>query len=177
MTFDEILVLIDRLNESSLSEIKISDGDQTVLLRRGTGGAPTVGDGPVGVVGAAGTVGAVGPVDSGGSEPSRPGARGARGARGATATSASTSDAATSEGREQITSPIVGTFYRAPAPDSPPFTEEGDEVKSGQALCIIEAMKVMNELEAEFDLRVERVLVENGEMVEYGTALLEVTRL
>ncbi len=177
MTFDEILVLIDRLNESSLSEIKISDGDQTVLLRRGTGGAPTVGDGPVGVVGAAGTVGAVGPVDSGGAEPSRPGARGVRGARGATATSASTSDASTSEAREQITSPIVGTFYRAPAPDSPPFTEEGDEVKSGQALCIIEAMKVMNELEAEFDLRVERVLVENGQMVEYGTALLEVTRL
>ena len=171
MTFDEILVLIDRLNESSLSEIKISDGDQTVRLRRGTGGAPTVGDGPVGVVGAAG---AVGPVDSGGAEPSR---TGARGARGATATSASTSDASTSEGREQITSPIVGTFYRAPAPDSPPFTEEGDEVKSGQALCIIEAMKVMNELEAEFDLRVERVLVENGEMVEYGTPLLEVTRL
>jgi acetyl-CoA carboxylase biotin carboxyl carrier protein len=70
-----------------------------------------------------------------------------------------------------ITSPIVGTFYRAPAPDAEPFVEIGSKVKKGQVLCVIEAMKLMNEIESEVDGVVERVLVENGHAVEYGEPL------
>jgi acetyl-CoA carboxylase biotin carboxyl carrier protein len=78
---------------------------------------------------------------------------------------------------ELITSPIVGTFYRSPAPDSPPFCEPGDTVEKGSTLCILEAMKVMNELEAEFQMEIVAFRVNNGEMVEYGTPLLEVRRV
>jgi acetyl-CoA carboxylase biotin carboxyl carrier protein len=77
---------------------------------------------------------------------------------------------------ELITAPLVGTFYRAPAPDSPPFVEPGDKVKKGKTLCILEAMKLMNEFQAEFDLEIVNILVENGRMVEYGTPLFEVRR-
>lgn len=70
-----------------------------------------------------------------------------------------------------ITSPIVGTFYRAPKPDAPPFVEVGDEVKIGQTLCIIEAMKLMNEVKSDYNGIVKEILVENGEPVEYGQPL------
>jgi acetyl-CoA carboxylase biotin carboxyl carrier protein len=70
-----------------------------------------------------------------------------------------------------VTSPIVGTFYRTPSPDSKPFVEEGDRVKKGQVLCIIEAMKLMNEIESELDGKVGRILIENGHPVEYGEPL------
>ena len=70
-----------------------------------------------------------------------------------------------------MTSPIVGTFYSAPSPDADPFVRVGDRVKKGQVLCIIEAMKLMNEIEARAAGRVAKVLVENGQPVEYGQAL------
>ncbi len=70
-----------------------------------------------------------------------------------------------------VTSPIVGTFYRAPSPDAEPFVEVGTKVKKGQVLCIIEAMKLMNEIESEVDGVVVRILVENGQPVEYGEPL------
>ncbi len=72
-----------------------------------------------------------------------------------------------------IKSPIVGTFYASPSPDAPPFVSEGQSVKKGQVLCIIEAMKMMNEIESEIDGVVLRVLVKNGELVEFGQALFE----
>ncbi len=75
------------------------------------------------------------------------------------------------EGLHSICSPMVGMFYRAPNPESPPFAEEGDVVSVGQTLCIIEAMKIMNEIEADAKGRVVRVLVENGNPVEYNTPL------
>ncbi|SES75474.1 acetyl-CoA carboxylase biotin carboxyl carrier protein [Anaerobranca gottschalkii] len=71
----------------------------------------------------------------------------------------------------KITSPMVGTFYKAPSPDSPPFVQEGDMVKKGDTLCIIEAMKLMNEIESTENGKVVKVLVENGELVEYGQTL------
>lgn len=70
-----------------------------------------------------------------------------------------------------VTSPIVGTFYRASSPEAKPFVEEGERVKKGQVLCIIEAMKLMNEIESEVDGKVVRILVENGHPVEYGEPL------
>ncbi len=70
-----------------------------------------------------------------------------------------------------IKSPLVGTFYRAPAPGAPPFVEEGDIVSPGQVLCIIEALKVMNEIESDVKGKVVKILVENGQPVEYGQPL------
>jgi acetyl-CoA carboxylase biotin carboxyl carrier protein len=77
---------------------------------------------------------------------------------------------------EFICAPLVGTFYRAPAPDAPPFVEKGDVVKKGKPLCILEAMKLMNEYQAEFDMEIVAVLVDNGNMVEFGAPLFEVRR-
>jgi acetyl-CoA carboxylase biotin carboxyl carrier protein len=74
----------------------------------------------------------------------------------------------------EISSPMVGTFYRAPAPGEPPFVEVGDRVRSGQTVCIIEAMKLMNEIEAEVSGQVMEILVENGEPVEYGQPLMRI---
>jgi acetyl-CoA carboxylase biotin carboxyl carrier protein len=76
------------------------------------------------------------------------------------------------DNQKLITSPMVGTFYRAASPEADPFAEEGDHVRKGQALCIIEAMKMMNEIEAEFSGRVVRILCENAQPVEYGQPLL-----
>lgn len=70
-----------------------------------------------------------------------------------------------------VEAPMVGTFYRAPKPDAPPFVAEGDAVKEGQVLCIVEAMKLMNEIEAKTPGRIVKVLVENGQPVEFGQSL------
>ncbi len=78
---------------------------------------------------------------------------------------------------EYITSPMVGTFYRAPSPDSPPFVKVGDRVSKGQTIGIIEAMKIFNEIEAEFDCKILEILVEDGQPVEYDMPLFLVERL
>ena len=73
-----------------------------------------------------------------------------------------------------INSPMVGTFYRAPAPDEPPFCEVGDRIRTGQTVCIIEAMKLMNEIEAEVSGQVMEILVQNAQPVEFGQILMRV---
>ena len=77
---------------------------------------------------------------------------------------------------EYIKAPMVGTFYRSPAPDAAPFVELGQVVKVGQSVCIIEAMKLMNEIESEFEGKIVEILVENGQPVEYGQALFAVEK-
>ena len=77
----------------------------------------------------------------------------------------------------EIRSPMVGTFYRAPAPDADPYVEVGDTVQKGQVLCIIEAMKLMNEIEAEFPCKILDILVENAQPVEYNQPLFLVEKL
>lgn len=74
-----------------------------------------------------------------------------------------------------LTSPIVGTFYQSPSPDAPPFVEVGDKVRKGQVLCIIEAMKLMNEIESEYDGEVVKIYVENGQAVEFGQPLFDIS--
>lgn len=74
-------------------------------------------------------------------------------------------------GKVIVKSPIVGTFYRSPSPDADPYVEEGDMVKKGQVLCIVEAMKLMNEIESEADGRVVKILAESTKPVEYGQPL------
>jgi acetyl-CoA carboxylase biotin carboxyl carrier protein len=85
-----------------------------------------------------------------------------------TATGTQTED---TTGMITIASPIVGTFYRSPSPDADPYVEEGDYVKKGQVLCIVEAMKLMNEIESEVDGRITKILAESTKPVEYGQAL------
>ena len=74
----------------------------------------------------------------------------------------------------EVTAPIVGTFYAAPGPDTPPFVKEGDKVSAGAVLCIIEAMKLMNEIEAEVSGTIAEILVRNEEPVEYGQVLFTI---
>ena len=77
-------------------------------------------------------------------------------------------------GLAEVLSPMVGTFYRAPAPDAPPYIEPGDRVEKGQTVCILEAMKLMNELEAEVSGTVREICVENAEPVEFGQVLFRI---
>ncbi len=81
-------------------------------------------------------------------------------------------EASEDEGLIAVTSPMVGTFYRAPSPESPPYVEIGDQVATGKVVCIIEAMKLFNEIEAEVSGKLVKVLVENGQPVEYGQKLM-----
>jgi acetyl-CoA carboxylase biotin carboxyl carrier protein len=75
---------------------------------------------------------------------------------------------------QEITAPMVGTFYRAPAPGEPPFVEIGNRINAGQPVCVLEAMKLMNELEAEVSGEVVEILVENGTPVEFGQVLMRI---
>jgi acetyl-CoA carboxylase biotin carboxyl carrier protein len=107
-------------------------------------------------------------------------ARGARGKGGASSMAVSAAPAAAQgpaepgAGVKVIRSPMVGTFYRSPSPDSPSFVEEGAHVTDDSVLCIIEAMKVMNEIKAECTGELVKILVANGEAVEYGEPLFHV---
>jgi oxaloacetate decarboxylase alpha subunit len=82
----------------------------------------------------------------------------------------------TAESGVLLTSPFVGTFYRAPAPEAPPFVEAGQAVRKGQVMCIVEAMKLMNEIESEFDGKILEILVKNAEHVEYGQPLFRIEK-
>lgn len=75
---------------------------------------------------------------------------------------------------QSITAPMVGTFYRSPAPDEPPFVDLGTRIRAGQTVCILEAMKLMNELESEVSGEVVEILVENGTPVEFGQVLMRI---
>ena len=80
----------------------------------------------------------------------------------------------TKETGRAITAPMVGTFYASPSPDEPPYVKEGDTVSKGQVVCIVEAMKLMNEIEAEFSGKITKICVKNGESVEIGQTLMYV---
>lgn len=154
MDLDQINALVDTFDKSSLTQLSLKRDGIELTLKRETP-APVY------------------------TQPMMVHPQAAAPPSGATAT-APGSEAATgevTEGVEVITSPIVGTFYRAPAPDAPPFANEGDEIEKGKPVCIIEAMKVMNELEAEFTMEIVAFRVHNGDMVEYGTPLVEVRRV
>lgn len=154
MDLDQINALVDTFDKSSLTQLSLKRDGIELTLKRETP-APVY------------------------TQPMMVHPQAAAPPSGATATALG-SEAATgeaTEGVEVITSPIVGTFYRAPAPDAPPFANEGDEIEKGKPVCIIEAMKVMNELEAEFTMEIVAFRVHNGDMVEYGTPLVEVRRV
>ena len=142
-----------------LDEIEIENGEQRVLLRRSdfpaTGGAAA--QRPVGEYAPPSAPAPVAPPAPAPVSPAAP-------------APAPVSDTF-------ITSPFVGTFYRSSSPDTPSFVEVGTTVQRGQTLCIVEAMKLFNELEAEFPCVIEAVLLENAQPVEYGSKLYRVRKL
>lgn len=107
----------------------------------------------------------------GGQQPALPAGGGAPVSGGDAGASAATEAPARAAGVEEITSPMIGTFYASPSPDADPFTRVGDRVGDDSVVCIIEAMKVMNEIKAETSGEIVEVLVENGEPVEFGQPL------
>jgi len=149
MDLRKLKKLIDLVQESGIAELEITEGEERVRIARG---------GAVSVT----------PLAPAAPAPAAP-------ASGAPASSpAPAPDAAAPAPGEEghtVKSPMVGTFYRAPSPDAKPFVSAGDAVKEGQTICVIEAMKLMNEIECDVAGVVKAILVENGQPVEYGQAL------
>ena len=150
MDIRKVKKLIELLEESGISEIEISEGEESVRISRypnpGTVSVQTLQHPPMALPPAAP---APAPAAAPEAAPAAPPA-----ARG-----------------QQVTAPMVGTFYSGPAPGAKPFVEIGTEVKPGDTLCVIEAMKMMNQIESEVAGRVVSILVENGSPVEFGQAL------
>ncbi len=160
MNQKELKELIDFLIEKDISEFELERGDVKVRIKRGAEtAAPVITHAvPMAAVPMATT-----PPSQTSHTP-------------ATATPASPSPAAAvaEEELHTVKSPIVGTFYEAPGPGALPFVKPGDQVAAGQVLCIIEAMKLMNEIEADASGEVVKVLVNNGQPVEYGQPLFAI---
>jgi acetyl-CoA carboxylase biotin carboxyl carrier protein len=149
MDLRKVKTLIDLVQQSGIAELEITEGEEKVRISRGvTGGSQ------------AATVTHVVAPPAAGPAPAPAGAPAAP-AEG---------EAAAPEGHV-IRSPMVGTFYRSSAPGAKAFVEVGQTVKAGETLCIIEAMKLLNEIEADQDGTVKAILVENGQPVEYGEPL------
>jgi len=146
----QIRKLIRLVQSSDVTEIEVTQGDQTVRISRQGPAAAPVAAAPVAPYAAA-------PV----------------------AAPAVTTPAAEEETNDehQVTSPMVGTFYAAPSPDADNFVSTGQKVQKGDTLCIIEAMKMMNEIEAEYSGVVDAILAENGSPVEYGQPIFVITPL
>jgi acetyl-CoA carboxylase biotin carboxyl carrier protein len=148
-----------------LDEIEIESGDQRVLLRRGDVAPGT----PVPLVG--GAVPVVAPVSV-----VAPSAAVVAGPL-PVAPARTEAEAEVEAAGDFITSPFVGTFYRSSRPDAPAFVDEGERVEAGATVCVVEAMKLFNEIEAEFPCIIDEVLVENAQAVEFGTKLFRVRTL
>ena len=151
MDISQIRKLIRLIQSSDVTEIEVTEGDHTVRVSRQ--GSVAVAAAPA-IQHVAAPAAAPAPV---------------------AAPAAAPAEASTEE--NIVGSPMVGTFYRAASPDADPFVSEGSKVKKGDALCIIEAMKLMNEIEAEYDGVVEKVFLENASPVEYGQSLFVITPL
>lgn len=164
MTPKELKQILQALVEHGVSELTLETPDYKLTVRRG--GEVQVVALPQGVT----TPPAPPPSLS---TPTAPGAPAPAGVAPAAKAPGLEAQEAQDEcaGCVEVRAPIVGTFYRAPAPDAPPYVEEGDRVEKGQVLCIIEAMKLMNEIESEVSGIVKKILVKNGEPVEYGQPL------
>jgi acetyl-CoA carboxylase biotin carboxyl carrier protein len=145
MDLRKLKKLIDLVQESGIAELEITEGEEKVKIVKG---------GHVSVSAAA-------PVQVVAAEPRAP----------AAAAPAPAPEAPAGQEGHVVKAPMVGTFYRSPSPDAKAFVEVGQAVKEGDTICIIEAMKLMNEIEADAGGTVKAILVENGQPVEYGQPL------
>ncbi len=164
MNQKEIKELIELLVEKDITEFELERGDMKVHVKRGSAPAPVVHVAPA--VAAVQPVAVAAPAPPASAAPAP-----AAGKAPASAPSASEGDASADADLHIVKSPIVGTYYEAPSPGTPPFVKVGDAVKEGQVLCIIEAMKLMNEIEAEVSGVIAKMFIANGSPVEYGMPL------
>ena len=149
MDIRKVKKLIELLEESGISEIEISEGEESVRISRyPQPGTVTIAPAPMAAASPPAAAPTTVPTAETAPPPPPPASRG-----------------------QQVTAPMVGTFYSGPAPGAKPFVEIGSEVKPGDTLCVIEAMKMMNQIESEFAGRVVSVLVDNGSPVEFGQPL------
>lgn len=149
INLETVKALIDLAKENDLAELTVEDDKQSVQIKTGL-----VGSAPI-AVSAAPAVAAAAPAPKAAEAPSA-------------------APAESVSNFYKVTSPMVGTFYRSPSPDAAAFAEVGQSVSAGQTLCIIEAMKLMNELESEVTGIVRKINVENGKPVEFGQVLMEI---
>ena len=150
MNLKEIREILELLKGSDVNEFELGRGDTVLKLRRGPASVPV----PV---------------------PPAPPAPTAAPARPAEEPPAAAAPVPPKPTYKEILSPIVGTFYRSPAPDAAPFVEVGSRVVKGQVLCIVEAMKIMNQIESDTTGTVAAIIVENAQPVAYGQPLFHVT--
>ena len=146
MDIRKVKKLIEMLEESSLAEIEIREGEEAIRISRSPTGSPVVHMTPAH------------PAPHHAAPPTMPPA-------------AATAAPAAAPAGHSVASPMVGTFYRSSSPDAAPFVDVGSQVNVGDTLCIIEAMKMMNEIESDKAGVVKAILKENGQPVEYGEAL------
>ena len=152
MDLRKLKTLIDLVSESGVAELEITEGEDHVRIVNRKDSAPA----------ATAAVAAPAPI---------PVAAAAAPTAEAAAAAPAAAAPAAAENRQTINSPMVGTFYRAPSPGAKPFVDVGQHVKAGDTVCIIEAMKLLNEIEAETDGVIQEILVENGAPVEFGQPL------
>jgi acetyl-CoA carboxylase biotin carboxyl carrier protein len=150
MDLRKLKKLIDLVQESGIAELEITEGEEKVKIVKGGGGpAALPGHNPAAAPAAGPAV-----------EPMR-----------ASPTAATPAEPEPAQEGQLVKAPMVGTFYRSPSPDAKPFVEVGQAVKKGDTVCIVEAMKLMNEIETDVAGVVKAILVENGQPVEYGQPL------
>jgi len=153
MDIRKVKKLIELLEESGIAELEIQEGEESVRISRYSPHAPP----------------APQPAPAPAAAPQQPPARAAE---PATSDSGGGESGGGLPSGHVIESPMVGTFYRASAPTAPPFVEEGQSVQAGDTVCIIEAMKILNQIEADVSGTVKAILVENGAPVEFGEPLM-----
>lgn len=153
MDLRKLKTLIDLVSESGVAELEISEGDDRVKIVNRVGAAPVAAAAPAVIATpvVASAAPAAAPAPAVAAEPA--------------------AAPVAAEDTRTINSPMVGTFYRAPSPGAKPFADVGQKVKAGDTVCIIEAMKLLNEIETEYDGVIKEILVENGQPVEFGQPL------
>jgi len=165
MNQKELKELIEFLIEKDIAEFELERGDVKVRIKRGSEHSSALHVSPptIFAVPAVPTVSA--PTGEAGAQAAPPGAGGG---------AAASTEAAPEEPLHMVKSPIVGTFYEAPSPGAPPFVKVGDTVEVGQVLCIVEAMKLLNEIESDVAGEVVKKLAANGQPIEYGQELFAI---
>jgi acetyl-CoA carboxylase biotin carboxyl carrier protein len=154
MDLRKLKTLIDLVQQSGIAELEITEGEEKVRISRGV------------------PAGTAHPMPPGTVYVTAPAAAQMMPANASPAAAAPPTEGAQAEPEGHVVkSPMVGTFYRAAAPDAKPFVDVGDTVKAGDTVCIIEAMKLLNEIETDADGVVKEILAENGQPVEYGQPL------
>ncbi|MGD1900402.1 MAG: acetyl-CoA carboxylase biotin carboxyl carrier protein [Phormidesmis sp.] len=167
MNFNELRELVAALNQTDIAELILKNAEFELTLRKPSALQPDV---VVSSAASAPAVPAAAPIPNGVVPQTAP-------APAPSSEPVLPSTPAVDPSLVEITAPMVGTFYRSPAPDESAFVEVGDRIQSGQTVCIIEAMKLMNELEAEVSGEIVDILVENAEPIEFGQPLMRVRPL